>query len=207
MMCLDAYVVLYSKSHCTYSDSQELVFQYFSKTHPKYCYLGWILNNLFGCIFLFIQRRFFISFGESHYNSILMLIFFQFSCLVLKTYAAFMRCFGFGLLNLKMWSGRTAKGVSVKTLQLYSLVFSARLISIFRHQGYLPFDQSGDWFYHFVEFLSLGSVCVAIYGIFGPLVNTYEEKYDRFGNLHIPNIAGAAYVVVPCVIVAVIFHP
>lgn len=62
-----------------------------------------------------------------------------------------MRCFGFGLLNFKMWSSKSAKGVSLKTLELYALTFSVRLLSIMRHQGYLPFDKSGDWFYHVVR--------------------------------------------------------
>ena len=45
-----------------------------------------------------------------------------------------MRCFGFGLLNFKMWGSKTANGVSVKTLEMYALTFTARLISIMRHQ-------------------------------------------------------------------------
>jgi ER lumen protein retaining receptor len=125
----------------------------------------------------------------------------------LLTFAAFMRCFGFGLLNTKMWGGKTAKGVSVKTLQLYGLTFTCRLISILRHQGYLPFDKSGDWFYHLIEFGSLFSVCFAIYAILGPLISTYDEKYDKFGNLHIPSEFGAAYLIVPCVVMAILFHP
>ena len=39
----------------------------------------------------------------------------------------------------------------MKTLQLYILTFSVRLFSIMRHQGYLPFDKTGDWFYHMVK--------------------------------------------------------
>ena len=62
-----------------------------------------------------------------------------------------MRCFGFGLLNFRMWSSKSAKGVSLKTLELYALTFLVRLLSIMRHQGYLPFDKSGDWFYHTVS--------------------------------------------------------
>ena len=62
-----------------------------------------------------------------------------------------MRCFGFGLLNFKMWTSKSAKGVSLKTLELYALTFLVRLLSIMRHQGYLPYDKSGDWFYHVVS--------------------------------------------------------
>ena len=70
---------------------------------------------------------------------------------VAQTYASFMRCFGFGLLNFRMWSSKSAKGVSLKTLELYALTFLVRLLSIMRHQGYLPYDKSGDWFYHTVS--------------------------------------------------------
>lgn len=118
-----------------------------------------------------------------------------------------MRCFGFSLLNFKMWTSKTAKGVSVKTLELYGATFMFRLISIMRHQGYLPFDKTGDWFYHFVEIMSLLAVILAIYGVFGPLISTYDEKHDKFGSLHIPSEFGACYLLIPAVILAIIFHP
>lgn len=85
----------------------------------------------------------------------------------LLTYAALWRCFGLAVLNYKIWSSKSAKSVSAKTLQLYAVVFIVRLLSIMRHQGYLPFDKTGDWFYHFVEFLSLGTIALALFGIFG----------------------------------------
>ena len=94
-----------------------------------------------------------------------------------------------------MWGFKTAKGLSVKTLELYAVVFISRLLSITRHQGYLPYDKTGDWFYHFIELLSLASVGLAIYGIFGPLLPSYDEKFDKFGNLHIPNEFGVVYIV------------
>jgi ER lumen protein retaining receptor len=111
------------------------------------------------------------------------------------------------VLNYRVWSTKSVKGVSVKTLEMYALTFLVRLLSILRHQGYLPFDKTGDWFYHFVEIVSLLSVCLALYGVFGPLCSTYDGKYDRFGNLQIPAEFGIAYLVVPCVLLAVVFHP
>lgn len=118
-----------------------------------------------------------------------------------------MKCFGFGLLNYKMWTSSSAKGVSLKTLELFLLVFIARVISILRHQGYLPFDKTGDWFYHVVEALSLAAVSACLFGIFGPLISTYDEKYDKFGNFHIPSEFGIIYLAVPCIILAILFHP
>lgn len=118
-----------------------------------------------------------------------------------------MRCFGFCVLNYRMWSVKSAKGISVKTLEIYMITFVVRLLSIMRHQGYLPFDKTGDWFYHAVECMSLVSVAFAIYGVFGPLISTYDEKYDKFGNLHVPNEFGVVFLVVPCIIFAIIMHP
>ena len=76
-----------------------------------------------------------------------------------------------------MFTGKTAAGVSLKTLELYAIVFFFRLLSILRHQGYLPFDKSGDWFYHFVEIFSQILVGLSIFFVFGPLMPTYNEKY------------------------------
>lgn len=118
-----------------------------------------------------------------------------------------MRCFGFGILNYKMLSSRTARGVSIKSLELYVSVFIFRLLSIMRHQGYLPFDKTGDWFYHLVETMSLVACSLAIYWIFGPLISTYADKHDRFGNLHIPSELGALYLFVPAILLAAILHP
>jgi len=123
------------------------------------------------------------------------------------TYASFMRTFAFGVLNFKMWSKMNAKGISLKTLQLYALVFGLRLLAIMRHQGYLPFDKTGDWFYHSVEFFSLISIAAAIFGIMVPLKFSYDKQFDLFGNLHIPDELGALYAAVPCLILAVFFHP
>ena len=81
-----------------------------------------------------------------------------------------------------MFSAKTAKGVSLKTLELYAAVFFFRLLSILRHQGYLPFDKSGDWFYHFVEIFSQILVGLSIYLVFVPLMPTYNEKFGACGD-------------------------
>lgn len=118
-----------------------------------------------------------------------------------------MKCFGFCLLNYKIWTSNTVKSVSVKTLQLFFLTFLTRLISITRHQGYLPFDKTGDWFYHVVEVLSLLAVGLAMYGIYGPLFPTYDEKHDKFGHFLIPSSFGSLYAAIPCILVAIMYHP
>ena len=106
-----------------------------------------------------------------------------------------------------MFTSRSAKGVSLKTLECYILVFVVRCASILRHQGYLPYDKTGDWFYHTVEVASLVLVCISVACIFGPFMSTYEEKFDKFGNLWVPNMTGIVYIVVPCLLLALLIHP
>ena len=118
-----------------------------------------------------------------------------------------LRCFAFILLSYKVWTSYSAKSISAKTLQLYVVVFVLRFIGI-RHQGYVPNDHTGEWFYHFCEFVSLISILAVIYAISFPLASTYEASYDSFGNLApVPHKFGAVYLIVPCAIFAIFFHP
>lgn len=125
----------------------------------------------------------------------------------LLTFASFMRCFGFMLLTTKIWSAASMKGISVKTLELYLLVFLFRLLSIMRFQGYLPYDQTGDWFYHLVELLSFGFIALCLFGAFTTMKFSYDQKYDTFGNLHIPAEYGGLYLLVPTLVLAAVVHP
>ncbi|KAM3567949.1 hypothetical protein VYU27_009916, partial [Nannochloropsis oceanica] len=126
----------------------------------------------------------------------------------IMTYGAFARSFGFGLLAVKIWTARSATGVSLKTLQLYGLVFFFRLTSIIPFSGYLPYDKSGDWFYHFVESVSLFLVLVALYLVKIRFPHSYDERTDSFGNMHVPDQVGAlVYLAIPCFLLAVLFHP
>mmetsp|Transcript_13992 Transcript_13992/g.17628 ORF Transcript_13992/g.17628 Transcript_13992/m.17628 type:complete len:378 (-) Transcript_13992:186-1319(-) len=125
----------------------------------------------------------------------------------LMTYGALSRMFGFGILNVKTFTSKRATGVSVKSLQLYSVVFFFRLTSIFRHEGYLPYDKSGDWLYHVIEFLALVFTTTALYGCMIPFKSTYQANLDRFGEMGVPPGLGAVYLAVPVLILATLIHP
>lgn len=125
----------------------------------------------------------------------------------LMTYGAMARMFGFGILNVKTFTSKRATGVSVKTLQLYCLVFTLRLTSILRHEGYLPYDKSGDWLYHVIEFMSLFFTSTALWACMGPFKNTYQADLDRFGEMNVPPGMGAVYIAVPMFLLAVFVHP
>ncbi|KAL7566716.1 hypothetical protein ACA910_017772 [Epithemia clementina (nom. ined.)] len=125
----------------------------------------------------------------------------------LMTYGAMARMFGFGILNVKTFKSQRASGVSVKSLQLYVLVFFFRLTSIFRHEGYLPYDKSGDWLYHLIEGMSLLFTSLALYGCMVPFKGTYQKDLDQFGEFNVPPGFGAVYLAGPILLVAFFIHP
>lgn len=125
----------------------------------------------------------------------------------LMTYGAMSRMFGFGILNVKTFKSQRASGISVKTLQLYCVVFFCRLTSIIRHEGYLPYDKSGDWLYHFIEILALCFTAAAMWGCTGPFKQTYQRDLDKFGEMHVPPGFGAVYLAGPVLILALLIHP
>merc|ERR1711862_148438 len=115
----------------------------------------------------------------------------------LMTYGAMSRMFGFGILNVKTFMSKRATGVSIKTLQLYCLVFFFRLTSIVRHEGYLPYDKSGDWLYHFIEIMALIFTASALWACMGPYKQTYQKDVDTFGEMSVPPGCGAIYLAIP----------
>lgn len=126
----------------------------------------------------------------------------------LLTYASLTRCFGITLLVAKMQRSRSGAGLSAKTLHAYAVVFVARLTSIFRHEGYLPYDRSGDWVYHCVEVASLVATSAALFLLHGAYARTYEDGNDSFGNVAgLPPRFGAVCVIGPTLLFAALFHP
>ncbi|CAN0370254.1 unnamed protein product [Pylaiella littoralis] len=126
---------------------------------------------------------------------------------VLMTFASLTRGFAFAMLLGVMVVKKHARGVSVKSLQLYTVVFAARLVSVLQHEGYLPYDRSGDFIYHVAEFgsLSLAAGCVVL--MMTKLKSTYQKEVDSFGALYIPTEWGTLYIFVPCLLLAVLVHP
>jgi len=125
----------------------------------------------------------------------------------LMTYGAMARMFGFGILNVKTFMSQRATGVSAKSLQLYCIVFVCRLTSIIRHEGYLPYDKSGDWLYHLIEFLALIFSGAALFACKGPFKQTYQADLDKFGELSVPPGYGAVWLAVPVFLFSCILHP
>lgn len=125
----------------------------------------------------------------------------------LMTYGSMARMFGFGILNVKTFMSQRVTGVSAKSLQLYVLVFSFRLFSIVRHEGYLPYDKSGDWLYHVVELGSLLFSSAALWACLSKYNQTYQADLDKFGELNVPKGFGAVWLALPVFIFSCVLHP
>jgi hypothetical protein len=125
----------------------------------------------------------------------------------LLTYASLTRCFAVTVLVTKLQQSKSAKGVSAKCLQCYAVVFVARLVSILRHEGYLPYDRSGDWVYHCIEVASFAAVVVALGLTHVTYASTYDVTADAFTIPPLPNALGALVIVVPAFVFAALFHP
>mmetsp|Transcript_24104 Transcript_24104/g.29005 ORF Transcript_24104/g.29005 Transcript_24104/m.29005 type:complete len:288 (+) Transcript_24104:85-948(+) len=145
--------------------------------------------------FFFISVLVFLAFSDGDFSFLL-------------TYSSLCRCFGMMLLVAKLQRSGSAAGVSAKSLHCYTFVFAARLCSILRHEGYLPYDRSGDWLYHCVEGASLLATLVAIFLVHSTYNLSYEENNDSFGAIpFLPSSFGSLCIIIPCFILAALFHP
>lgn len=125
----------------------------------------------------------------------------------LLTLGSMVRMFGIALVLVKFGIQKNCSGISLKTLELYALVFAARLSSILVYEGYLPYDSSGDFIYQLVEVLALLLTLCAIASVLS-MGDLYVPSEDGFGNWkHIPNQLGAFVLVVPALVLALLFHP
>jgi len=79
---------------------------------------------------------------------------------------------------VQAFASGTAQGISVKSLQLDALALACRLSSTTWLQGYLPYDQTGDYLYQCFDALSLGMVCWLLYRVLKIQRESYETDDD-----------------------------
>ena len=125
----------------------------------------------------------------------------------LMTLGSLLVLFAFLLLVAKVAFSRSVKNISLKTLQCYALVFAARLCSILRYEGYLPYDRSGDWLFKATEAGALVIVLALIACVLGPFRASYKPGADKFSLPGLPGALGALVLAAPALLVAVLLHP
>lgn len=123
------------------------------------------------------------------------------------TLGSLIRLDGFVILFYYVKTTPSSNSVSMKTLELYILVFIGRLSSILFYEGYLPFDSSGDWLYQSVEICSLIFCGLSVFYILTKAI-PYSFLDDSFANVkQIPPQFGPVVLVVPVLIASMIFRP
>ena len=54
----------------------------------------------------------------------------------------------FVLVACNIEGEKTCSGISLKMMECYLILLTARLFAIVPFEGYLPFDRTGDWLYY-----------------------------------------------------------
>jgi len=116
----------------------------------------------------------------------------------LLTLSSLVSTFSFIMVAVKIESGRSVRGVSLKMMECYIAIFLGRLCAIVPFEGYLPFDKSGDWFYQTCEAVGLVLAAAIVYFCRVRYESTYDPTTDTLNHL---------YLIGPALGVALIFHP
>uniref|UniRef100_A0A7S3V3D1 Uncharacterized protein n=1 Tax=Aplanochytrium stocchinoi TaxID=215587 RepID=A0A7S3V3D1_9STRA len=127
----------------------------------------------------------------------------------LLTLGSLIQTFGVAILLTKLFRQNSFSGISLKTLQLYALVHTCRLSSILFHEGYLPYDSTGDFVIKITEISSLVMILCAIGTVLLPSGDVaYNAAEDCFGNFGaVSGNFGSLYLILPCFVLACLFHP
>merc|ERR1719188_1251080 len=101
----------------------------------------------------------------------------------LLTLSSLVSMFSFLMVAMAIESGKTVKGVSLKMMECYILVFLCRLFAIIPFEGYLPFDKSGDWLYQACEAFGLCLSGSIVYCCRVQYARTYDPSTDNLNHL------------------------
>jgi len=105
--------------------------------------------------------------------------------------AELLRTFGIVLLVLRVVKKtHSVQGLSLKTQQLYAMVFMTRLL--FK----IAYEQ--DYLYACIEICATGLTCYLIYLMRVQYKSTYQEENDTFKSI---------YILAPCAVLGILLHP
>jgi len=114
------------------------------------------------------------------------------------TLSGMIQMFGFFLIALKVQNSQSVSGLSLQTLICYSVAFFARLCSILKFEGYLPYDSSGDFIYRIGEVLAFILACTMVYMVQMKYKSSYNWDLDRINCI---------YIIIPAFVGASLIHP
>lgn len=113
------------------------------------------------------------------------------------TVAEMLQCLAVILLAAQVISSGTVTGISARTVGLEALALVLKLCSTMNYNGYLPVDESGDWFYQGVDMCGVAAALWVLYQALVAKRDSYQSEDDSF-----PVIP----MVLSCILLATIFH-
>merc|ERR1719379_886560 len=103
----------------------------------------------------------------------------------LLTLSSIVGMFSFLMVAIKIESGKSVKGVSLRMMECYVIVCLSRLCAIVPFEGYLPFDKSGDWLYQVSEAVSFCVAGAIVYFIRFRFATSYNAEADMLNHLYL----------------------
>lgn len=113
------------------------------------------------------------------------------------TVAEMLQCLAVILLAAQVISSNSVAGISARTVGLEALALTLKLGSTLNYNGYLPVDESGDWFYQGVDICGVAAALWILYQALVSKQASYQSSDDTFPV--IPMILGS-------ILLAAIFH-
>jgi hypothetical protein len=107
----------------------------------------------------------------------------------LFTVAEMLQCLAMLLLSAQVLSSGSAAGISARAVGLEALASCCRLSSTLWLNGYLPVDESGDYFYQCVDICTLAASLWLLHQVLIEKRSSYEAAADSFPLL--PIVIGA----------------
>jgi hypothetical protein len=118
-----------------------------------------------------------------------------FSALI--TVAEMLQCLAVTLLAAQVITSGSVAGISARTVGLEAMALILKLCSTLNYNGYLPVDESGDWFYQGVDICGVVAALWVLYQALVAKNHSYQSADDSF-----PMIP----MVLICIILAATFH-
>jgi ER lumen protein retaining receptor len=113
------------------------------------------------------------------------------------TVARMFQCLAIALLAAQVFFTGSVAGISARALGLHSLGLCLGLSSTLWLNGYLPVDESGDWFYQCVDMCALAMELWLLYQVLIVKRDSYQIEADSFP---------IKPLIVVCYVLAMVFH-
>jgi len=96
------------------------------------------------------------------------------------TVAEMLQCLALLLLAAQVLTSGSVAGISARAIGLEALALCCRLSSTLWLNGYLPVDESGDWFYQGVDLCALAASAWLLHQVLVVRRSSYQKDSDTF---------------------------